>query len=53
MFPEGNVNAAGSYCRDPDGARGKPWCFTVNPNVEWQFCDVPNCTGRQFAHKKQ
>jgi len=27
----------------PDGAKDKPWCFTVDPEVEWEYCDVPEC----------
>lgn len=43
-FPDLTVNAASEYCRDPDGIRGEPWCFTKDPQVEWEFCDVPRCS---------
>jgi len=31
------------YCRNPEGSKSKPWCFTVDSNVEWEFCEVPEC----------
>mmetsp|Transcript_26705 Transcript_26705/g.61471 ORF Transcript_26705/g.61471 Transcript_26705/m.61471 type:complete len:248 (-) Transcript_26705:38-781(-) len=31
-----------NYCRNPDG-KERPWCFTVDPQVEWEYCDVPEC----------
>ncbi|CAK0803124.1 unnamed protein product, partial [Prorocentrum cordatum] len=31
------------YCRNPSGEKEKPWCFTVDPAVEWGFCDVKQC----------
>mmetsp|Transcript_83798 Transcript_83798/g.130774 ORF Transcript_83798/g.130774 Transcript_83798/m.130774 type:complete len:235 (+) Transcript_83798:54-758(+) len=32
-----------NYCRNPSGEKDKPWCFTVDPAVEWEFCEVPEC----------
>ena len=34
----------GNYCRNPDGEPGGLWCYTNDPNVRWQYCDVPSCT---------
>eukprot|EP00929_Paragymnodinium_shiwhaense_P008572 TRINITY_DN112529_c0_g1_i1.p1 TRINITY_DN112529_c0_g1~~TRINITY_DN112529_c0_g1_i1.p1 ORF type:complete len:238 (-),score=18.24 TRINITY_DN112529_c0_g1_i1:162-875(-) len=31
------------YCRNPSGTKARPWCYTVDPNVEWEFCEVPEC----------
>ncbi|XP_006820856.1 uncharacterized protein LOC102803543, partial [Saccoglossus kowalevskii] len=28
-----------NYCRNPDGEEDT-WCYTSNPNVRWEFCDV-------------
>lgn len=22
---------------------GKPWCYTMDPEVRWEFCEVPQC----------
>jgi len=33
-----------NYCRNPDtGAKKRPWCFTVDPEAEWEYCVVPEC----------
>ena len=31
-----------NYCRNPDGSE-RPWCYTTDPNVEREFCDLPSC----------
>ncbi|XP_019633251.1 PREDICTED: tissue-type plasminogen activator-like [Branchiostoma belcheri] len=31
-----------NYCRNPDGEHGV-WCFTTNPSVRWELCEVPVC----------
>ena len=42
-FPlDENVSAAQNYCRDPDG-EGAPWCYTTNPDIRWEFCDIQMC----------
>ncbi|KAL7534072.1 hypothetical protein ACHAWF_004711 [Thalassiosira exigua] len=28
-------------CRSPTG--GIPWCYTSDPNKEWEYCRVPSC----------
>ncbi|XP_023583752.1 plasminogen isoform X3 [Trichechus manatus latirostris] len=40
-FPNKNLNR--NYCRNPDG-EPRPWCFTMDPNRRWEFCDIPRCT---------
>merc|ERR1719191_1382799 len=34
-----------NYCRNPDGSEKKPWCFTQDPTVEKEVCEVPVCKG--------
>ncbi|CAC5399117.1 unnamed protein product [Mytilus coruscus] len=34
--------SASNYCRDP-AATGRPWCYTTNPDLRWEFCPVPKC----------
>ncbi len=31
-----------NYCRNPDGHE-RPWCYTVDRGVRWQYCDLPVC----------
>ena len=42
-FPDASVEAASNYCRNPDGKAEGPWCFTDDPFVEWDYCDIPTC----------
>lgn len=42
-FPDGNLADSANYCRNPNGRQRGPWCFTVDNNVEWEYCDVPRC----------
>ena len=32
----------GNYCRNPDG-EPKPWCYTTDPDVRFEMCDIPLC----------
>jgi hypothetical protein len=31
-----------NYCRNPDG-EPSPWCYTTDPAVRWELCDVASC----------
>merc|ERR1719284_578896 len=28
-----------NFCRNPDGEPG-PWCYTTDPEIRWELCDV-------------
>ena len=32
-----------NYCRNPDGDSGGVWCYTTDPNKQWEYCSVPIC----------
>ena len=33
-----------NYCRNPGSrAPNGPWCFTTDPDIRWEYCDVPKC----------
>ncbi|XP_019807018.1 plasminogen isoform X3 [Tursiops truncatus] len=55
MFPHrhqktpGNYPNAGltmNYCRNPDADKS-PWCYTTDPSVRWEFCNLKKCSGTQ------
>ena len=45
IYPDGSRAAALNYCRNPDSSGDGPWCYTTDPNTEWDYCDVPYCPG--------
>ncbi|CAG5103728.1 Oidioi.mRNA.OKI2018_I69.chr1.g909.t1.cds [Oikopleura dioica] len=32
-----------SFCRNPDGDKQGPWCYTVDPEVRFEYCSIPKC----------
>ena len=42
-FPEENFTLASNYCRNGYGETEGPWCYTIDPEYRWGFCDVPWC----------
>ncbi|CAC5376686.1 PLG [Mytilus coruscus] len=33
-----------NYCRNPTAPGDNfPWCYTIDPDVRWDFCDIPRC----------
>jgi len=43
-FPDGSVEAAMNYCRNPDDSENL-WCYTMNPNSTREYCNISLCTG--------
>ena len=43
-YPSGSRAAAKNYCRNPDSDPAGLWCYTTDPNVEKETCDVPCCS---------
>ena len=44
--PHGHDNAdvgEHNHCRNPDGDLGGVWCFTTDPDKNWEHCSVPIC----------
>ncbi|ELT99793.1 hypothetical protein CAPTEDRAFT_59639, partial [Capitella teleta] len=42
-FPEDTVKEAENYCRNPAEWVEGPFCYTTDPDVAWEICDVPFC----------
>nr|XP_039270230.1 uncharacterized protein LOC120344952 [Styela clava] len=40
-YPEAGL--VGDFCRNPDGRSEGPWCYTLDPDVQWEACDIPVC----------
>jgi len=43
MFPDGRVQNASNYCRNPENGWVGIWCYTTDNNLRWEKCDVPTC----------
>merc|ERR1719424_2235350 len=41
-----------NYCRNPEGSKEKPWCFTIDPQKEWEYCVVPECKDSDLKERK-
>ncbi|XP_016008226.2 plasminogen isoform X2 [Rousettus aegyptiacus] len=40
-YPHANLTM--NYCRNPDADKG-PWCYTTDPRVRWEFCNLKKCS---------
>ncbi|KAI5730519.1 hypothetical protein M8J76_014601 [Diaphorina citri] len=43
-FPDRSKKAARNYCRNPNKKYAMPWCYTLDPNVIDDVCDIPLCS---------
>jgi len=41
--------ADNNHCRNPDEDSGGAWCYTTDPDVRYQYCDVPDCADETDA----
>ena len=43
-YPNAGVGGDNNnYCRNPNNQPGGAWCYTTDPSVRWEYCDVPDC----------
>ncbi|XP_046737938.1 uncharacterized protein LOC124406546 [Diprion similis] len=42
-FPEGSLRLVRNYCRNPTKDPKGPWCYTMDPNLIDDECEVPLC----------
>ena len=35
-----------NQCRNPSGKFGGVWCYTTDPDKEWEYCSVPMCAAK-------
>lgn len=38
-----------NYCRNPDGDRIGPWCYTTDPEQRYESCNIPQCKDGTLA----
>ncbi len=46
MLPElyrTDLDQAHFSCRNPGGIGNRPWCYTNNPSVRWEYCSISKC----------
>ncbi|XP_061887060.1 tyrosine-protein kinase transmembrane receptor ROR2 [Entelurus aequoreus] len=41
-----------NYCRNPGGQMQAPWCFTLNPRVRVDICDIQPCQAPENPRKE-
>ena len=37
-----------NHCRNPDGLIGGVWCYTTDPEKQWELCAVPKCVSKSL-----
>lgn len=42
----------GNYCRNPDGDKHGPWCYTNNSAISWDYCSIKPCKHMQMHWEK-
>ena len=41
-----------NMCRNPDSsAPDGPWCYTTDPKVRWEYCNVSKCPPRGISSR--
>lgn len=43
LYPEQSVRNASNYCRNPSRNIAGAWCYTTDPLVPWDFCNIRDC----------
>ena len=47
-MPANSFTANENYCRNPDNEPNGPWCYTIDPDKRWEYCDVKLCSGKLY-----
>ncbi|XP_034632126.1 hepatocyte growth factor-like protein isoform X5 [Trachemys scripta elegans] len=43
MFPAMRLEE--NYCRNPDNDSHGPWCYTMDPSTQFDYCAIKSCAG--------
>uniref|UniRef100_T1J9X7 receptor protein-tyrosine kinase n=1 Tax=Strigamia maritima TaxID=126957 RepID=T1J9X7_STRMM len=46
VFPE--IQDSENFCRNAGGEEPMPWCYTIDPRIRWQHCDIKQCDNNSF-----
>ena len=46
QFPDASISDAANYCRNIVNGDSSPWCYTMDPNERWEYCDIPLCSSK-------
>ena len=49
QYPDDAIDDASNFCRNPDHKPLGPWCYFGDKSDEWEYCDVPLCSGNVFC----
>ena len=52
-FPDETLEEAANYCRNPDDEPNGPWCYTMDPEKLWEYCNVTYCDQQGKCKCKQ
>ena len=45
-----NDGLVANYCRLGGWTKGlRPWCYTMEEDTKWDYCDIPNCQGIPYS----
>ncbi|XP_006631118.3 hepatocyte growth factor-like protein [Lepisosteus oculatus] len=44
-----HANLTENYCRNPDGDRHGPWCYTTDHKTEFDYCAIKQCAGEKVS----
>lgn len=47
------MQGAENFCRNAGGQEQGPWCYTRDPLVRWQHCDIPPCSSSSSSGSHQ
>ncbi len=41
-----------NYCRNPGDRGERPWCFTTDEEMRWEYCNITECGQSLFEGRE-